>query len=339
MRLDQLVFGANDDPNANYSPIFYKDALNSVSEYFNTNDKFIIYGGGIDFRTKKMEPTVVYSELDQDLEIIEYFSPVFNVVSYRDDEQLIKRISSSYFSERAMGCSLYGSSHLADVLRKKHTLTINQTLEDVDQGNKPFWWLWHDVELYFLRFQAHFEADLDFRNCRRIFVGKEEFGMTASLFPWDAIIGYLKSAGVQHLFGLPSDDLKIVSSLPSSGMDFILCKDQRNAVFMAAGYALTTNQMSVCVVGKGPALSNTLTGLLEAKNLGAPLLLLALGTGGDKLGTRSFQEADQISLVKPLVKWAYRVEHVDRLVWAMERAAFWLSMEHRVLSISNSLKT
>lgn len=122
-------------------------------------------------------------------------------------------------------------------------------------------------------------------------------------------------------------------------MDFILCKDQRNAVFMAAGYALTTNQMSVCVVGKGPALSNTLTGLLEAKNLGAPILLLALGTGGDKLGTRSFQEADQISLVKPLVKWAYRVEHVDRLVWAMERAAFWPSMEHRVLSISNSLKT
>lgn len=146
--------------------------------------------------------------------------------------------------------------------------------------------------------------------------------MTVSLSPWDAIIGYLKSAGVRHLFGLPSDDLQIISSLPPSGMDFILCKDQRNAVFMAAGYALTTNQMSVCVVGKGPALSNTLTGLLEAKNLGAPVLLLALGTGGDKLGTRSFQEADQISLVKPLVKWAYRVEHVERLVWALERAAF-----------------
>ncbi|MHB0862554.1 aldehyde dehydrogenase family protein [Paenibacillus sp. SEL3] len=137
-QLDQLVFGANDDPNANYTPIFYKDTLYSVSEYFNTNDKFIIYGGGIDFRTKKMEPTVVYSELDQNLEIIEYFSPVFNVVSYQDDEQLIKRISSSYFSERAMGCSLYGSEHLTDVLQKKHTLTINQTLEDVDQGNKPF---------------------------------------------------------------------------------------------------------------------------------------------------------------------------------------------------------
>nr|ACZ01946.1 acetolactate synthase large subunit [Paenibacillus polymyxa SC2] len=146
--------------------------------------------------------------------------------------------------------------------------------------------------------------------------------MTASVFTWDAIIGHLNTAGVQHLFGFPSDYLKIVSSLPSSRMDFIQCKDQRNEVFIAAGSTLTTIQMSVCDVGKRPALSNTLTGLLEAKNLGAPLLLLALGYGVDKLVTRSFQEVDQISLVKPLVKWAYLVEHVDRLVWAMERAAF-----------------
>ncbi|MFC7558500.1 hypothetical protein ACFQY3_05010 [Paenibacillus farraposensis] len=76
------------------------------------------------------------------------------MVIYRDDEQLTKRISSSYFSERAMGCSLYGSEHLADVLRKKHTLTINQTLEDVDQGNKPFGgygtmsnYIYHDYKL------------------------------------------------------------------------------------------------------------------------------------------------------------------------------------------------
>lgn len=133
-----LSFGANDDPEANYCPIYYKDTLITVSEYLNNNDKYIAYGGGIDFRTKKMEPTILYSSLDEELEIMEYFSPIFNVVSYQDDEQLLKRIRSSYFSERAMGCSLYGSLHLADVLRRKHTLTINQTLEDVEQGNKAF---------------------------------------------------------------------------------------------------------------------------------------------------------------------------------------------------------
>ncbi|WP_046227102.1 aldehyde dehydrogenase family protein [Paenibacillus dauci] len=137
-RVQGLTYGHNQDPDAHYTPIFYKDTLYSVSEYFNTHDQFIVYGGGIDFRTKKMDPTVLYSTLDENLDIIEYFSPVFNVVSYRDDEQLIQRISSSYFSERAMGCSLYGSEHLSDILRRKHTLTINETLEDVDQGNKAF---------------------------------------------------------------------------------------------------------------------------------------------------------------------------------------------------------
>ncbi|MFB0842092.1 aldehyde dehydrogenase family protein [Paenibacillus oleatilyticus] len=137
-KVKALTFGANDDPSANYSPIFYKDILTAMSEYFNNNDKYIIYGGGIDFRTKKMEPTILYSKLEDRLEIAEYFSPVFNVVSYPNDEQLMKLIGSSYFSERAMGCSLYGSEHLADKLRRKHTLTINQTLEDVEQGNKAF---------------------------------------------------------------------------------------------------------------------------------------------------------------------------------------------------------
>ncbi|MFB6365306.1 aldehyde dehydrogenase family protein [Paenibacillus elgii] len=137
-KVQALTFGANDDPNANYSPIFYKDTLTAMSEYFNNNDKYIIYGGGIDFRTKKMEPTILYSTLEDEIEITEYFSPVFNVVSYRDDEQLTKLIGSSYFCERAMGCSLYGSEHLSDMLQKKHTLTINQTLEDVEQGNKAF---------------------------------------------------------------------------------------------------------------------------------------------------------------------------------------------------------
>ncbi|WP_017813490.1 thiamine pyrophosphate-binding protein [Paenibacillus shenyangensis] len=146
--------------------------------------------------------------------------------------------------------------------------------------------------------------------------------MTASLPAWDIVVRYLESVGVKHLFGLPSDDLKILEPLSKADMEFVICKDQRNAVFMASGYSLATSRLAVCVVGKGPALSNTLTGLLEAQNLSVPLLLLALGTGGDKLGTRSFQEADQMSMVKPLVKWAYRVEHGERLQWALERAAF-----------------
>ncbi|CAJ1314005.1 hypothetical protein AASFL403_02290 [Paenibacillus nuruki] len=321
-RLDGLMFGEKTDPNANYSPIFYKDILYSISEYFNTNDQFIIYGGGIDFRTKKMEPTILYSEIDQNLEFIEYFSPVFNVVSYKVEEQLTQRISSSYFSERAMGCSLYGSEHLAPFLRKKHTLTINETLEDVDQGNKAFGGYGTMSNYIYYNMKLISKPVLISEIVAEYLVEKEGVNMIEELRPWDVVIKYLQSIGTQHLFGLPSDDLSILKSLPESEIKFIMCKDQRNALFMASGYALTNHQLAVCIVGKGPALTNTITGLLEACHLGVPLLLIALGTGGDKLGTKSFQETDQLSLVKPLVKWSYRVEHLDRLVWALEKATF-----------------
>lgn len=140
--------------------------------------------------------------------------------------------------------------------------------------------------------------------------------------PWEAVVDYLDHIGVQEIFGLPSDDLGFLKSLEKqSTARMILCKDQRNAVFMAVGHAMESEKPGVCVVGKGPALTNALTGLLEAKSLASPLILIATGTRLNRLGTKSFQELDQLSLVQSLVKWSYRVDHPDRLCWALEKGA------------------
>ncbi|PTM58837.1 acetolactate synthase-1/2/3 large subunit [Desmospora activa DSM 45169] len=140
--------------------------------------------------------------------------------------------------------------------------------------------------------------------------------------PWEAVVDYLDHIGVQEVFGLPSDDLGFLESLETKSKSrMILCKDQRNAVFMAVGHAMESEKPGVCVVGKGPALTNALTGLLEAKSLAAPLILIATGTRINRLGTKAFQELDQRSLVQPLVKWSYRVDHPDRLCWALEKGA------------------
>lgn len=139
---------------------------------------------------------------------------------------------------------------------------------------------------------------------------------------WDLIVRYLEDIGSDVVFGIPSDDLGILRALRDRAVTMIITKDQRNAVFMAAGYALAGRRLGVCAVGKGPALTNTITGLLEAASLSAPLLLIGVGTGRDRVGTHAFQETDQIALVKPIVKWAYRVESPQRLAWALEKAAF-----------------
>jgi acetolactate synthase-1/2/3 large subunit len=139
---------------------------------------------------------------------------------------------------------------------------------------------------------------------------------------WDTVATTLRQWGVTAVFGLPNDDLAALRALRQQSLRWVLTRDQRNAVFMAGGHSLASGGLSVCVVGKGPALSNALTGLLECNALSAPVLLIATGTAQASVGSGAFQEADQMALVRPLVKWACRVERAERLAWALQRAAF-----------------
>jgi acetolactate synthase-1/2/3 large subunit len=139
---------------------------------------------------------------------------------------------------------------------------------------------------------------------------------------WDLVVQYLQFIGTDVVFGIPSDDLGLLRAMRNRSLRMVIAKDQRNALFMAAGYALIAKKLGVCAVGKGPALTNTITGLLESASISAPVLLIGVGTGRDRVGTHAFQEADQIALVKPIVKWAYRVESAERLLWALKRAVF-----------------
>lgn len=150
--------------------------------------------------------------------------------------------------------------------------------------------------------------------------------MSAQLLPgnvrgaWHAVARLLAESGVRVVFGLPDDDLDALDALHAAGVRLVVCRDQRNAVFMATGYALRSGALGVALVGKGPAVTNTVTGLLEAASSGAPVLLLSGGTAAERRGSGAFQELDQQAVVAPLVKSATRVEHPDRLAPAVRRA-------------------
>lgn len=137
---------------------------------------------------------------------------------------------------------------------------------------------------------------------------------------WSAAVQVLALGGVESVFGLPGDDLDALAAVSAAGLSFTLCRDQRNAVFMATGYALQSGDLGVAIVGKGPAVTNTLTGLLEARSSAAPVLLLAGGTATEQRGNGAFQELDQLAVVAPLTKWSARVDHPDRLVPLLRRA-------------------
>ncbi|MFC0843788.1 thiamine pyrophosphate-binding protein [Streptomyces noboritoensis] len=131
---------------------------------------------------------------------------------------------------------------------------------------------------------------------------------------WSAIVDVLVAHGVDTCFGLPGDDLELLRALDAAGLDLVPCRDQRNAMYMATGFALQSGRIAVCALGKGPAVTHAATGLLEARESGAPVLVLAAGVPERRRGSGGFQELDQVAVVAPLVRWAHRVGHPDRVV-------------------------
>ncbi|KOG51529.1 acetolactate synthase large subunit [Streptomyces griseoflavus] len=131
---------------------------------------------------------------------------------------------------------------------------------------------------------------------------------------WSAVVDLLVANGVDTCFGLPGDDLELLRALDAAGLDLVPCRDQRNAMYMATGYALQSGRPAVCALGKGPAVTHAATGLLEARESGAPVLVLAAGVPERRRGSGGFQELDQVAVTAPLVRWAHRVGHPDRVV-------------------------
>ncbi|MGY3592219.1 acetolactate synthase-1/2/3 large subunit [Bradyrhizobium sp. USDA 4341] len=146
--------------------------------------------------------------------------------------------------------------------------------------------------------------------------------MSQALSAWTEVARFIEASGTKAVFGIPGDDLSILKALEGRNITFVVAKDQRNAMFMTTGYALASRKLGICIVGKGPAVTNTLTGVLESRASCAPVVLIAVGTARHRLGARAFQEFDQTAVIRPLVKWAYRVEHPSQLPWAIQRAAF-----------------
>ncbi|MFG3055724.1 aldehyde dehydrogenase family protein [Kitasatospora sp. NPDC048239] len=138
-RLSELRFGENADPDADYGPLYYQDALADSVEYLQRNRHAIVHGGTADFRTGRLDPTVFVRDLADGPAISEFFSPMFNVVGYPDRETLRRELGSPFMSERAMGAMAYGlDEELRELLAGKHSVAVDRTLLDIDDGNRPF---------------------------------------------------------------------------------------------------------------------------------------------------------------------------------------------------------
>ncbi|MHC2185354.1 aldehyde dehydrogenase (NAD+) [Rathayibacter agropyri] len=137
-RLDEVHYGAYDDPTTDYGNICYPGIVRDVAEYLDRSQVRIRRGGRIDFSSRHIEPTVVVWEDAMIMEITEFFSPIFNIGLYDSEEVVVDALDSTIYRERAMGATVFGpSALLVSALSRRHTLTVDETLLAIDDGNAP----------------------------------------------------------------------------------------------------------------------------------------------------------------------------------------------------------
>ncbi|MDM4764803.1 biosynthetic-type acetolactate synthase large subunit [Pelomonas sp. SE-A7] len=129
----------------------------------------------------------------------------------------------------------------------------------------------------------------------------------------EALIASLLALGVETVFGYPGGAvLPLYDALHAEPrLRHVLVRHEQAAVHAAEGYARSTGRLGVVFVTSGPGMSNTVTGLLDAKCDSIPLLCISGQVATCAIGTDAFQECDALGLAKPVTKHCEQLRQAD----------------------------
>ncbi len=122
----------------------------------------------------------------------------------------------------------------------------------------------------------------------------------------DLFVKCLEEEGVTRIFGVPGEENAdfMISLKQSKKIEFILCRHEQAAAFMADAYGRLTGKAGVCLSTLGPGVTNLMTGLADANMDRSPVVAI-IGQGStNRLHKESHQIMDSISMVHPISKWA-----------------------------------
>ena len=146
---------------------------------------------------------------------------------------------------------------------------------------------------------------------------------------------YLERIGVGVIFGLCGHTvIALLDALAKSRIRFVSTRHEQVAAHAADGYARASGKPGVVLSHLGPGLTNACTGVANAALDSIPMVVIAGDVPSYFYGRHPHQEvnlhqdADQFQIYRPFCKRVYRVDRVEDLPRAIERA-FHLSQSGR----------
>ncbi len=147
--------------------------------------------------------------------------------------------------------------------------------------------------------------------------------------PSEAIAETLVAEGVDHMSGIVgSAFMDMLDLLPNAGVRFIPVRHEQSAAHMEDGFGRVTGRAGVVVGQNGPGITNMVTSVAAANMAHTPLVVISPSAGSGTVGWDGFQEADTVSIFKPITKAALRVTHPNRAADVL-RTAFRIAYAER----------
>lgn len=137
------------------------------------------------------------------------------------------------------------------------------------------------------------------------------------------LVESLVALGATKAFGIPGESyLAVLDALHDTRgrLDFVNCRNEGGAAFMAAAWGKLTGQPGLCLVTRGPGVTNASIGVHTAMQDSAPMILFVGQVGTDMRGREAFQEVDYRAVFGTLAKWAVEIDRVERIPEILSRA-------------------
>ncbi|MEX0685459.1 MAG: acetolactate synthase large subunit [Balneolales bacterium] len=138
----------------------------------------------------------------------------------------------------------------------------------------------------------------------------------------ELLVKCLETEGVTHIFGVPGEENEtFLFALDSSPIEFVPCRHEQGAAFIANVWGRLTGKAGVCLSTLGPGATNLITGVADANLDKSPLVAITAQGGLDRLHNESHQLIDVINIFRTITKWNGNIPS-PKVVTEVVRKAF-----------------
>ncbi len=136
------------------------------------------------------------------------------------------------------------------------------------------------------------------------------------------VVRALLDEGARFAFGIPgTHNIELYDAFEDTAeLTPVLVTHEQSASFMADGLARTSDQVGVVNVVPGAGVSHSLSGVAEAYMDGVPMVVLAGGIRIDTGHAYQLHAIDQMAVLEPVTKAAFRVTRAEDIYPTVRRA-------------------